>query len=106
MSNLLAFLLIFISFIVGFWIGVHWLKEKDWMRNQSINKERKGRQESNLVLDNNLSPRNKTFQKEVLSSLSTYFVQNYAFIQATFSIIRHSSPNNAVVVLGIYIMMF
>ncbi len=28
MNSLLAFLLIFISFVVGFWIGVHWLKER------------------------------------------------------------------------------
>ena len=76
------------------------------MDEKSIKKERKGRQQSNLVLANNLSPRNKTFQTEVLSSLSAYFVRNYAHIQDTFRIIRHSSPNNVVVVLGTYIMLF
>eukprot|EP00984_Skeletonema_dohrnii_P027382 scaffold16917_cov164-Skeletonema_dohrnii-CCMP3373.AAC.3 len=54
------------------------------MDEKSFKKERKGRQESNHMLDNKLFPRSKTFLKEVFSSLSTYFVRNYAHIQATF----------------------
>jgi len=28
MNSFLAFILIIVSFVVGFWIGVHWLKER------------------------------------------------------------------------------
>jgi len=75
------------------------LGKRERLDKKSIKKERKGRQESNLVLDNNLSPRNKTFQKEVLLHSISYFVRNYAHIQAAFRIIRNSSRNNVVVVL-------